>query len=80
MMESRQSRIARLREIVSGTRSALEILKLANRNAPERMRDSFVAKIGKVERELQELESELHELNVQQIRHELGQHRESSDH
>ena len=73
MPESRQVQIAKLREAVRQKRSRLEELKFVGRHPPKAMNEGIAAHISELEAELQQLENELHDLNVEQIRHELGQ-------
>lgn len=74
MPESRQLQIAKLREVVRQKRSLLEVLKFSKELPSLKPgHDRFAADISELETELQQLENELHDLNVKQIRDELAQ-------
>ena len=73
MGETRQSRIARLTETIRGHRATLarkmHILRIVS---PER-KDEFLTHLREIEDKLREMEKELHDLHVQQIREESAQ-------
>lgn len=70
--KGRSVRRAKLAEEIKRKRFSLNALKMTDGKVPSSVRDRVAASILKVAEELQKLEKEFHELNVQQIREELG--------
>jgi hypothetical protein len=70
--KDRSVRRARLAEEISRKRFSLNALKLTERKVPSSVSAVHAAAIQKVAEGLEKLEEEFHELNVQQIREELG--------
>jgi lipase chaperone LimK len=70
MTGSRQHRIATLTTEVTRRRNQLAESDHALRIVPESERDRFLARMRKIGDELRQMEIELHELRVEQIREE----------
>jgi len=70
--ESRQLRRAKLTEAVRRHRGVLRTMKYAEERAPLAMKEGIASRIQEIAEELRRMESELHDLNVQQIREELA--------
>jgi len=71
MQESRQVRRGRLAQEIARKRHLLYAMKIAQDGLPSTMRERHASFIQATTEKLQEMESEYHELNVQQIREEL---------
>ena len=72
MREARPVRKAKLAEAIKRKRFSLSALKMTEDKVPSSLRERHSASIQRVAEELQRLDEEFHELNVQQIREELG--------
>lgn len=70
--ESRQVRRAKLAEAIKHKRQTLYVLKITEGKLPSSLRERHAASIQRITEELKQLETDFHELNVQQIREELN--------
>lgn len=71
MQESREVRRAKLAEEIAGKRRSLYVMKLAQDRLPSPARERHAGLIQQMTEDLQKMETEYHELNVEQIREEL---------
>ena len=72
MTESRQLRIAKLRQAVTSKRSHLRGMQFAGRHLPSSRKEEFANHVRELEDEIEKLAAELHQLEVEQIRAELA--------
>ena len=73
MTETRQFRIARLTETISRHRSTLAQSRRILKIVPTERKDEVLTQMREIEDKLSEMEKELHDLHVQQIREESAQ-------
>jgi len=73
MHETRQSRIARLTETIRRHRSTLVQSKPIVKTVPPERKEEVLTQVREMEDKLREMEKELHDLYVQQIRDESTQ-------
>jgi hypothetical protein len=73
MHETRQFRIARLTEAVKRHRSTLALREQILKIVRSVRKDEVLTQIREIEDKLREMEKELHDLHVQQIREESAQ-------
>lgn len=71
MQESRQARRGRLAQEIVRKRSSLSVMKFAQDRLPSPVKERHASLIQQMTEELQKMETEYHELNVEQIREEL---------
>jgi hypothetical protein len=70
MHETRQVRIAKLRDAVKHHRSRLALWEQTLRIVPVSEKDRFLVRMHEIEDELRAMEKGLHDLHLQQIREE----------
>lgn len=73
MHETRQSRIARLTETVKRHRYTVAQSRRILKMVPPEQKDAALTQMREIEDKLREMEKELHDLHVQQIREESAQ-------
>ena len=71
MEESRSLRRAKLHTAIERHRRGLYVAKIAQDRAPATLKKELADRIRQMTAELKEMEDELHELNVQQIREDV---------
>ena len=70
MDETLQLRIARRRDAIKRHRRTLALMEQTLRLVPSARKDEFLLRMRTIEDEVREMETQLHDLHVQQIREE----------